>query len=143
MIGSLFGHLTGHVYGNGRVLFKVVGGVGYVVALTDRDHLALARRDTGEPVELLVHTVITEDSHTLYGFLDADDEQAFRSILSIKGCGPALGMKVLSSVSAKSLRDVAYGPDRREAERTLTRLPGIGPKTAQLLVIKFRPGDMP
>ncbi len=109
-----------------------VGGVGYEVEapLSVFDRLPAV----GQPLTLLTQLIVREDAHTLYGFVDASDRELFRSLLKVSGVGPRLALAILSGVSS---RDFALMVEAGDAQ-ALTRLPGIGKKTAERLLLEMR-----
>lgn len=109
-----------------------VGGVGYEVEapLSVFDRLPAL----GEPVTLLTQLIVREDAHTLYGFLNAADRTLFRALLKVSGVGPRLGMAILSGVSSNDFALMVESGD----VQALTRLPGIGKKTAERLLLEMR-----
>ena len=109
-----------------------VGGVGYEVEapLSVFDRLPAL----GEPVTLLTQLIVREDAHILYGFLRAPDRALFRELLKVSGVGPRLALAILSGVSSD---DFALMVEAGDAQ-ALTRLPGIGKKTAERLVLEMR-----
>ena len=109
-----------------------VGGVGYEVEapLSVFDRLPRA----GEPVTILTQMIVREDSQTLYGFLRESDRLLFRELLKVSGVGPRLALAILSGVSSD---DFALMVEAGDAQ-ALTRLPGIGKKTAERLVLEMR-----
>lgn len=88
----------------------------------------------GEPVSLWTHLSVREDAHQLFGFRDRDTLQAFRLLIRISGVGPKLALALLSGMDVDSLRQCIA----REDVPTLTKVPGIGKKTAERLVIELR-----
>jgi len=96
--------------------------------------------ETGAPCTLLVHQVIREDAHLLFGFSRSSDRALFRTMLKISGVGPRLALGILSSVSAEEFALMVESGD----SQALTRLPGIGKKTAERLILemKSRIGDL-
>jgi Holliday junction DNA helicase RuvA len=109
-----------------------IAGVGYEVEapLTVFDDLP----ETGQPVVILTHLSIKDDSHTLYGFSNETQRTLFRQLLKISGIGAKLALTILSGVSADEL--ARYVIDNDVA--SLTRLPGIGKKTAERIIIELR-----
>lgn len=108
-----------------------VGGVGYeldVPMSTFYDLPAL-----GAPVTLLVQPVVREDAHLLYGFLRADERDAFRQLIRISGVGARTALAVLSGLS---VADLAQAVARQDAGR-LQKVPGIGRKTAERLLLEL------
>jgi Holliday junction DNA helicase RuvA len=83
-----------------------------------------------EKVVLHTHLVVREDAHLLFGFASLDERTAFRQLLKISGVGPRLALAVLSGLSIAELSDAVV---RKESVR-LTRIPGVGKKTAEWAV---------
>jgi Holliday junction DNA helicase RuvA len=116
-----------------------VGGVGYEVTVPVR---LLAEISESEEVTLLVHTHVREDALVLYGFGDEREKRVFRTLLNVTGVGPKLALNILSGGPVDDfLRAV-------DAEDTalLTRLPGVGKKTAERIIFELReklPADTP
>ncbi len=109
-----------------------VNGVGYEIDVPMSTFYPLPR--TGEEVTLLTHMVVREDAHLLFGFLTAAERGAFRQLLKISGVGPKVALSVLSGMSVE---DLAGGRRVQDAAR-LTKVPGIGKKTAERLVLELR-----
>jgi len=109
-----------------------IAGVGYEVEapLTVFDDLP----ETGQPVVILTHLSIKDDSHTLYGFSSEAQRILFRQLLKISGIGAKLALTILSGVSGDEL--ARYVNDNDIA--SLTRLPGIGKKTAERIIMELR-----
>ena len=109
-----------------------VHGVGYRVALS---LLSLARLPAeGQPAELRVHTVVREDAIELVGFLSVEEEQMFLLLTSVSHVGPKLALAVLSGLE---VADLAEALSRGDLAR-LTRIHGVGRKTAERLVLELR-----
>jgi Holliday junction DNA helicase RuvA len=85
-------------------------------------------------VKLLVHFVVREDAHMLYGFKTQEERQLFRSFLSVNGIGPKLALTVLSGIPMETLKRAIV---RGELE-TLTGISGIGKKTAERIIVELR-----
>jgi len=85
-------------------------------------------------VTLLTHLVVREDAHLLFGFLAAAEREAFRQLLKISGVGPKVALSVLSGLSVEDLAAAV----RAEDAARLTKIPGIGKKTAERLVLELR-----
>ena len=113
-----------------------VSGVGYEVEapLSVFDQLPAV----GEPVTLLTQMIVREDSQTLYGFSRESDRALFRELLKVSGVGPRLALAILSGVSGN---DFALMVEAGDAQ-ALTRLPGLGKKTAERLILEMR-GRLP
>ena len=107
-------------------------GVGYEIDVPMSTFYNLPR--TGEAVELLTHLVVREDAHLLFGFLTAGERGAFRQLLKVSGVGPKVALAVLSGLSVDDLAAAVVAED----VASLTRVPGIGRKTAERLVLELR-----
>lgn len=129
MIGRLSGTLLER---RPPYLLLDVGGVGYEVEapMSVFDKLP----ENGQLCTLLIHQVIREDAHLLFGFIGASDREMFRSLLKISGVGPKVALGILSSVSAGDFALMVESGD----SQALTRLPGIGKKTAERLVLEMK-----
>ncbi len=113
-----------------------VSGLGYEVEcpLSAFDQLPAV----GEPVTLLTQLIVREDAHTLYGFMRRSDRALFRELLKVSGVGPRLALAILSGVSSDDFSIMVEAGD----SQALTRLPGIGKKTAERLILEMR-GRLP
>lgn len=108
------------------------GGVGYDVAIPVSTFAALP--ESGQEVRLRVHTVVREDAIQLFGFLSAEEKALFEKLISVSGIGPKMGVTVLSGIAAADLVRVIRAGD----VQMLTRVPGIGKKTAERIVLELR-----
>jgi holliday junction DNA helicase RuvA len=109
-----------------------VHGVGYDVAIPISTYSALP--DTGAEVSVRVHTHVREDAIALFGFLSADEKMLFEKLISVSGIGPKLGITVLSGLAATDLTNAIRSGDIQK----LTRIPGVGKKTAERIVLELR-----
>jgi holliday junction DNA helicase RuvA len=109
-----------------------VNGVGYVVSIPLSTFYSLS--ELHDDVTLLVHTHLREDSIALYGFLTAREKQFFELLISASGVGPALALKILSGMSVDELLPAIRTGDLVR----LTRIPGVGRKTAERIVVELR-----
>ena len=107
-------------------------GVGYEIDVPMSTFYPLPR--TGEEVTLLTHLVVREDAHLLFGFMTAAERAAFRQLLKISGVGPKVALSVLSGLSVDDLASAVASEDAGR----LTKIPGIGKKTAERLVLELR-----
>ncbi len=107
-------------------------GVGYDVAVPISTFTALPA--PGEEVRLRIHTVVREDAIQLYGFLTAEEKTLFEKLITVSGVGPRLALTVLSGIAAGDLAGVIRSADVQK----LTRVPGIGKKTAERIVLELR-----
>jgi Holliday junction DNA helicase RuvA len=89
---------------------------------------------TGTDVSLLTHLLVREDAHQLYGFATESERTLFRQLLKISGIGARTALAVLSGMSVADLRDAV---SRQDGGR-LTRIPGIGKKTAERLLLELK-----
>ena len=108
-----------------------VGGVGYEV---DTPLSTFCQLQTGQTVTLWTHLVVREDAQLLYGFMDTSDKVLFRTLIKVNGVGPKLALSILSSMSSAMMIQTIDMED----VTTLTRIPGVGKKTAERLVIELR-----
>ena len=129
MIGRITGML---VEKNFPQVIVSCNGVGYEIDVPMSTFYPLPR--TGEEVTLLTHLVVREDAHLLYGFLTAAERGAFRQLLKISGVGPKVALSVLSGLSVEDLSAAVASEDAGR----LTKIPGIGKKTAERLVLELR-----
>lgn len=90
--------------------------------------------DLGAEVRLFTHFVVREDAHHLYGFYTLDERHLFRALLKVNGVGPRLALTILSSTTPSEFVGLVLNNDTT----SLTRVPGIGKKTAERLVIEMR-----
>lgn len=90
--------------------------------------------DVGHEVTLFTHFVVREDAHHLYGFFSRDERSLFRTLLKVNGVGPRLALTILSSTTPEEFVRCVLNNDTG----SLVRLPGIGKKTAERLVIEMR-----
>jgi Holliday junction DNA helicase RuvA len=109
-----------------------VNGVGYEVEAPLSVFYDLP--ETGKPLVLLTHLSVSDTAHTLYGFASEAERRLFRQLLKISGIGAKLALTILSGASGAELTQ--YVADRDTA--ALTRLPGIGKKTAERIIIELR-----
>ena len=109
-----------------------VGGVGYVVQVPLSTYAALGELHT--EVTLLIHTHVREDALALYGFVSAREKHFFEMLLSASGVGPTLALKILSGMSVEELVPAIRGSDLAR----LTRIPGVGRKTAERMVVELK-----
>jgi Holliday junction DNA helicase RuvA len=109
-----------------------VGGVGYDLTIPVSTYSALPEQ--GAEVRLRVHTHVREDAIALFGFHTADEKNLFEKLISVSGIGPKLAVTVLSGLAAADLVNAIRGGDLP----TLVRVPGIGKKTAERLVLELK-----
>jgi Holliday junction DNA helicase RuvA len=117
---------------NGDHAIIDVNGVGYRVSLSAVTLAALP--PAGERASLRVHTHVREDALQLFGFASEEEESVFHELIAVKNVGPKAAQNILSGIEARDLaRAVADGDVAR-----LTKVPGVGKKTAERLVVELR-----
>ncbi len=129
MIGSLAGVLA---FKSPPQLLLEVGGVGYEIEAPMSTFYALP--PVGERAALLTHLVVREDAHILYGFATAEERTLFRHLLKVSGVGPRIALAILSGVTAGAFARAV----REQDAATLTRIPGVGRKIAERLIVEMR-----
>lgn len=129
MIGRLHGTLLEK---NPPQILVDCGGVGYEVDVPMSTFYNLP--PVGEKVTLLTQQIVREDAHLLYGFGSAEERLTFRQLLKVNGIGARTALSILSGMS---VADLAQAVTLQEAAR-LTRVPGIGKKTAERLLLELK-----
>ena len=109
-----------------------VHGVGYELEASMSTFYHLP--ECGESIILHTHLVVREDAQLLYGFHTLSERQMFRNLIKISGVGPKLALTILSGMSAEDFSRCILESD----SKALTRLPGVGKKTAERLVIELK-----
>ncbi len=129
----MIGHLRGRlVRKQPPVLIVEVAGVGYELEAPMSTFYRLP--ETGAEVQLHTHLVVREDAHLLYGFATEDERRLFRDLLRVSGIGPKIGLALLSGVDVETFLACIEAQD----VEALTRVPGIGRKTAERLLVEMR-----
>jgi len=129
----MIARLSGTVWsiGEGHVVVRA-GGVGLQVHTPSG---VLAQLDgVGQPVELFTHLHVRESELTLYGFLTEEELALFKLLLSVSGVGPKVALALLGTVSPDTLRQAVV----QEEPGLLSRVPGIGPKTARAIIFHLK-----
>jgi Holliday junction DNA helicase RuvA len=129
MIGSLRGRITSK---SPPQLTVEVGGVGYEVEAPMSTFFQLPA--VGADVSLRTHLVVREDAHVLYGFASEEERRLFRSLIKVSGVGPKIALALLSGISVAAFAQCVQNQD----VATLTRIPGVGRKTAERLIVEMR-----
>ena len=128
MIGLLTGEI---VYLEAPTVIIQVAGVGYEV---DTPLSTFCQLHKGQQVSLWTHFVVREDAQQLYGFLQMQDKIIFRTLLKVNGIGAKMALGILSSLSVEMLVHTI----EHEDVNSLIKVPGIGKKTAERLIIELR-----
>lgn len=129
MIGFLRGRIVSK---QPPVLLLEVGGVGYEVEAPMSTFYELP--DTGSEVTLHTHLVVREDAHLLFAFATESERWLFRQLIKVSGVGARVALTILSGASVEQFARAVQEGDTA----SLTRLPGIGKKTAERLVVEMR-----
>lgn len=128
----MIAHLTGTLARmEASYIVLNVGGVGYKVSVPVSVLTAFAE---GQQAAVFVHTHVRAEEIALYGFVDANDQRVFELLLGVTGIGPKVALSILSAMDADTLARAVASEDTK----TLVRIPGLGLKTAQRLVLELR-----
>lgn len=130
MIGWLDGHIVDK-HQPGKLVLNV-HGVGYDVETSLNTFFKLDSKN--DSVGLHIHTIVREDALLLYGFLERQERELFRALIKVNGVGPKLAMSILSSITPDEFIQCI----QQENAVFLMKLPGIGKKTAERLVVEMR-----
>src|ERR1700751_813715 len=129
MIGSVRGRITAKMPPQ---LMVDVGGLGSELEAPMSTFFHLPA--VGEEVRLLTHLVVREDAHVLYAFATEEERGLFRSLIKVSGVGPKIALALLSGISVPAFAECVQ---RRDIP-ALTRIPGVGRKTAERLIVEMR-----
>lgn len=129
MIGRLQGEI---IEKQPPYLLLDVKGVGYELEVPMSTFYELP--ECGENIMLFTHLLIREDAHTLYAFKDVHDRSLFRNLLKVNGVGAKMALVILSGMDTRKFTDCIHNGDTD----TLIRLPGVGRKTAERLILDMR-----
>jgi len=123
----------------GRILDKQppwllldVNGVGYEIEASMNTFYKLP--EVGAELGLHTHFVVREDAQLLYGFADQQEKQLFRSLIKVNGVGPKMALGILSGISAEAFIRTVHNEDTT----ALVRVPGVGKKTAERLIVEMK-----
>lgn len=131
MIGWLSGKVVQAV--PDRLLLDV-GGVGYQVAIPLSTYYEIQKADAGAAIRLFIHTHVREDALALYGFWSEREKELFERLIAVSGIGPRLAQVVLSGMAPDELIAALAAGDVAK----LVRIPGVGKKTAERMVVELR-----
>ena len=107
-------------------------GVGYEADVSMTTYYQLP--EAGEPISIWTHLLVKEDSHSLIGFTTEQERKLFRQLIRVNGVGPKMALTILSGINEREFAICVMQDD----VTTLTRLPGVGKKTAERLIIEMR-----
>ncbi len=123
----------------GKLIFKQpgqaiieAGGVGYDVAISVPTFTALS--SVGAEAALHIHTQVSDDQIALFGFMESDEKRLFERLITVSGVGPKLAIKMLSGLSPERTVQAIRAQDHAQ----LTRVPGVGKKLAERLVVELK-----
>ncbi len=129
----MIAHLRGQILSKSPNAVVVdCGGVGYELAISVATYTEIG--DVGAEARLHVYTHVREDAFLLFGFVEITEKRLFEKLLTISGIGPKLAITVLSGIDTDRLVTAIRGGDHA----TLTRIPGIGKKTAERVVLELK-----
>ncbi len=114
------------------VIVLVGGSVGLEVFVSTGTYNLLS--EIGQPVEVYTHLVVREDSLRLFGFMHEEERRIFELLMTVQGIGPRLAMSVLSTLSPEILASAI----NRDDPEVISRVPGVGKKTAQKIVLELK-----
>ncbi len=129
MIGLLRGNI---LQKQAPELLLDVGGVGYELLASLTTFIDLPEVDN--EVTLYTHLIVREDAHTLYAFSSVEERALFRTLLKVNGVGPKMALAIVSGMTANEFSQRVHAND----VAGLTKLPGVGKKTAERLIIEMR-----
>lgn len=128
----MIGCLIGEVFAlEAPTVLLNVNGVGYEI---DTPLSTFCQLQKGQRVTLWTHLVVREDAQQLFGFIDAQEKLVFRTLLKVNGVGPKMALGILSTLSI----DVLIHTIEHDDINTLIKVPGVGKKTAERLMIELR-----
>lgn len=114
------------------LLLVEAGGLGYEIEAPMPVFYRLG--EPGDEVTLYTHFVVREDAQLLYGFSDTRERELFRTLIKVNGVGPKLGLTILSGIEAPDFVRCVHDED----SSTLVKLPGVGKKTAERLIVELK-----
>jgi Holliday junction DNA helicase RuvA len=132
-MGSMIAHLRGKlIYKQPGQAIIEAAGVGYNVTISIPTFTTLPA--VGAEASLHIYTVVREDQIALFGFLEREEKQLFERLITVSGVGPKLAVTILSGLSSERTVQAIRGQDHAQ----LTRIPGVGKKLAERLVVELK-----
>jgi Holliday junction DNA helicase RuvA len=129
----MIAHLRGRLFSKQpQQAIVEAAGVGYDVAISVTTYTSLPAE--GAEVSLHIHTQVREDTLALYGFLDRNDKRIFERLITVSGVGPKLAITIQSGLPTERL----VAALRAQDHATLTRIPGVGKKLSERLVVELK-----
>ena len=134
MINAIHGFFAG--FSENNIYILTSGGVEYSIeiSLLDLEEILALSEDERKNLKILTYLVHREDAMLLYGFLREDERKCFIELLTVNGIGAKQALKVLSSMKVE---DFLMALDKSDVKK-LSKIPGMGPKTAQKLILQLR-----
>ncbi len=129
----MIAHLRGRLFSKqpGQAIVEA-GGIGYDVTISVPTFTALPTE--GGEVSLYIYTQVREDALALFGFLERDEKRLFERLITVSGVGPKLAITILSGLNLERTVEAIRAQDHA----TLTRIPGVGKKLAERLVVELK-----
>jgi Holliday junction DNA helicase RuvA len=131
--GDVIAHIRGTLLSSSPSCVVEVGGVGFEIHITEKDRGVLARGTSGE-VSFHTYLHVREDRITLFGFLRAQERELFTRLIDVTGVGPRTALGIMAEETAERIVRAVRGEDHA----FLCRLPGLGKKTAERLVLELK-----
>lgn len=132
----MIGYLKGEIINKQKQSVTILcGAVGYEVALTGRQFDTVEK---GQDLELFIYTKVREDEISLFGFQSENDLEFFKQLISVNGVGPKTALEILATDSDKVKNAIA-----QENAAFLSKVPGIGKKTAERIIVELKNKVMP
>lgn len=128
MISYIKGAIT---YKNPTFIVVEAGGIGYRINISLNTYAQVEKLET---VKILTYLSIKEDSHTLYGFSEAEERSLFKHLISVSGIGTSTAQVLLSGMTASEARAAIIGED----ELAFKKVKGVGPKTAKRIILDLK-----
>lgn len=128
MIGKISGNVE-HLLAPTAIIMTA-SGIGYEIELPLN---AFCQLQPNQPISLWTQLIVREDAHLLFGFLSHQERELFRQLLKVNGVGAKMALAMMSTLSLNELKAYVVNGD----ETALTRIPGVGKKTAQRLIVEL------
>lgn len=126
------GILTDKIFCDSPTATIDISGVGYYFFISQKDFNNLP--DINSPCKIFAHLIHKEDSMTLYGFLEKESREIFKTLISVSGVGPKMGMQILNAFNPSELSVIVSSGDYK----SLTQSKGVGPKLAQKIILELK-----
>lgn len=131
MYNSITGKLSGHSF---PLLFLEAGGIEWQIEVSANTFQSALNADPAEPLRILVYLQVREDLMKLFGFWTPAERQVFLELITVSGIGPKQALRILSGTTVRELTTLLEAED----VPALTRIPGLGTKTAQKMILQLK-----